>query len=137
MSVEDNKQVIRDFFEAMSDGDLDGALGTCQDDVEWTVIGDTPVSQTFRGLKALAEEFFGEVFQRVDVDAGVKIEILEMIGEGDRVVARGQGTITGNHGPYNNTYCYVFTLRDGKIAANVLYLDTALIHRSLYGKNIA
>jgi len=137
MSLEDNKQVIRDFFEALCGGDMDGALALCHDDVVWTIIGDTPVSKTFHGHKGVAEDLMGEVARVVKEEDGLRVDIIEMIAEGDKVVARAQGTITGNHGPYNNTYCHVFTVRDGKIADDVEYLDTALIHRSLYGKKVA
>ncbi len=52
-------------------------------------------------------------------------------------VARVQGTIEGKHGPYNNTYCHVFTVRDGKIVEDIEYLDTALIHKSWYGRTLS
>ncbi len=136
MSVETNKQTVRDFFAALSGGDLAGALALCHDDVVWTIIGETPVSKTFTGTKAVEDELMGEVLKVIDVNAGIQVDIVELIAEGDKVVARAQGTITGNHGPYNNTYCHVFTLRDGKIAEDVEYLDTALIHRSLYGQKL-
>ncbi len=137
MSVEANKQVIRDFFDTLCGGDMDGALALCHEDVVWTIIGDTPVSKTFHGHKGVAEDLMGEVFEVIDADAGIGIDILELIAEGDKVVCRAQGTITGKHGPYNNTYCHVFTVRDGKIAEDMEYLDTALIHGSLYGKRVA
>ncbi len=137
MSIEDNKQVIRDFFSTLCGGDMDGALALCHDDVVWTIIGDTPVSKTFHGHKGVAEDLMGEVFKVINEEDGLRVDIIEMIAEGDRVVARAQGTITGNHGPYNNTYCHVFTVRDGKIAEDIEYLDTTLVHRSLYGKKVA
>ena len=136
MSIEDNKQVIRDFFAALTGGDMAGAMALCHDDVAWTIIGDTPVSKTFHGPRGVEDELMGEVFKVVDVDAGLSVEILELIAEGDKVVARAQGTITGNHGPYNNTYCHVFTVRDGKIVEDIEYLDTVLIERALYGKKL-
>lgn len=137
MSLEENKQVIRDFFDALTSGNMDGALALCHDDVEWTIIGDTPVSKTFHGHKGVAEDLMGEVAQAIKEEDGLQVDIIEMIAEGDKVVCRAQGTITGNHGPYNSTYCHVFTVRDGKIASDMEYLDTALIHMALYGKKLA
>ena len=52
-------------------------------------------------------------------------------------VARVQGTIEGKHGPYNNTYCHVFTVHDGKIVEDIEYLDTTLIHKSWYGRTLS
>ncbi len=136
MSVESNKQVIRDFFERLTGGDMEGAMALCHDDVAWTIIGDTPVSKTFHGPGGVEGDLMGEVFKVVDADAGLRVDIIEMIAEGDKVVCRAQGTITGNHGPYNNTYCHVFTVRDGKIAEDMEYLDTVLIEHALYGKKL-
>ena len=65
------------------------------------------------------------------------MEMVELIAEDDKVVARIKGTVTGKYGPYNNTYCHVFTVRDGKIVENIEHLDTALIETALYGKKLA
>jgi hypothetical protein len=67
----------------------------------------------------------------------VHVEIIELIAEGDKVVARAQGTVKGLYGPYNNTYCYVFTVRGGQIVEDIEYLDTLLIERALYGRKLA
>ena len=134
MSVEENKQVIRDFFAALSNGESDRVRGLLHENVAWTIIGDTPVSRTFKGIDGFETDLLGAVFRQIDADAGVKVDIVELIAEGDKVVARAQGQITGKYGPYNNTYCHVFTVRDGKIVEDMEYLDTLLIERALYGR---
>ena len=137
MSAEANKQVVSDFFAALSRGDAEAAFALCSDDITWTVIGDTPASGTYRGMKSVQEDFLGKVFQQIDAEAGISMELVELIAEGDKVVARTQGTITGKYGPYNNTYCHVITVHDGKIVEDFEYLDTALIETALYGKHLA
>ena len=137
MSVEANKQVVREFFSAMSDGNLEGALAVLAADIVWTIIGDTPVSKTFRGLKDLEGNLVSEISRRVKLEVGITLEVVELIGEGDKVVARVQGTCEAKHGPYNNTYCHVFTVHDGKIVEDIEYLDTSLIHESWYGKTLS
>ena len=101
------------------------------------MIGDTPVSGTYRGRKAIQEDFLGRLFQQIDHEAGIGMEMVELIAEGDKVVARTRGTIAGKYGPYNNTYCHVFIIRDGKIVENIEHLDTALIETALYAKKLA
>lgn len=50
------------------------------------------------------------------------------MAEGDFVVAQVRGQARKKDGtPYNNTYCHVFRLRDGKIIAVNEYMDTELI----------
>ena len=136
MSSEANKQIIRDFFAALSNGDAARVRALLHDDLAWTIIGDTPVSRTFRGIEDFENGILGAVFKQIDPAAGVRVDIIELIAEGDKVVARAQGAVKGLYGPYNNTYCHVFTIRDGKIIQNFEYLDTLLIERSLYGRTL-
>ncbi len=105
--------------------------------VAWTIIGDTPLSKTFRGVDGIENGLLGPVFKQIDPSAGVHVEIIELIAEGDKVVARAQGTIKGLYGPYNNTYCHVFTVRGWQIVEDIEYLDTLLIERALYGRKLA
>jgi uncharacterized protein len=137
MSTDANKQIIRDFFAALSTGDMARVRELLHKDVAWTIIGDTPVSKTFHGIDDFETGIIAAVFKQIDPAAGVRVDITEMIAEGDKVVARAQGTIKGLYGPYNNTYCHVFTVRDGKIVDNTEYLDTVLVERSLYGRKLA
>ena len=137
MSTEANKQVVKDLFAALSRGDNEAGFQLLADDMIWPVIGDTPVSGTYQGLKAIQEDLLGRVFQQIDHEAGIGMEMVELIAEGGNVVARTRGTIAGKYGPYNNTYCHVVTIRDGKIVENIEHLDTALIETTLYGKKLA
>jgi ketosteroid isomerase-like protein len=137
MSVAENRKVVHEFFSAMSNGNLQGALNVLDVNIVWTIIGDTPVSKTFRGLKDLEENLVKEIFRCVNPEAGIFLEVIETISEGDKVVARVEGTVEGKYGPYNNTYCHVFTVNDGKIIENMEYLDTTLIHKSWYGKTLS
>ena len=66
MSTEANKQVVIDFFAALSRGDDEAGFQLLADEMTWTVIGDRPVSGTYRGLKAIPEDFLGKVFQQID-----------------------------------------------------------------------
>ena len=137
MSIESNKQIIRDFFAALSNGDSNRLRELMHTDIAWTLIGNTPLSQTYRGHAGVEKGLLAAVGKVIDARAGVGLAIIEMIAEGDKVVCRAQGTVTGKHGPYNNTYCHVFTVRNGQIVEDIEYLDTALIERALYGRTFA
>jgi ketosteroid isomerase-like protein len=51
-----------------------------------------------------------------------------IIGEGDDVVVLAKGEVTTKSGAaYNNDYCFVFRMEDGRIAAVTEYMDTALV----------
>ena len=136
MSVEENKRVVHEFFNTVSNDNFQGALSVLDVDIVWTIIGDTPISKTFRGLKDVEENLLKEIFRCTKREAGINLEVVETICEGDKVVARVQGTVEAKYGPYNNTYCHVFTVRDGKIIEDIEYLDTALINKTWYGRTL-
>ena len=135
MSIEANKEVVKAFFAAFNRGDVDAALDLLANDMTWTLTGTTPLSGTYRGKDSVRDDFFGKVMQQVDHDAPLEINVIELIAEGDKVVARTEGRVTGKYGPYNNTYCHVFTVTDGLIRANMEFLDTVLVEQALFGKS--
>jgi len=137
MSVTENKKVVCEFFSAMSNDNPVGALALLDVDVVWTIIGDTPVSKTFQGLEDVEENLLKEIFRCVKREAGITLDVVETIAEDDKVVARVEGKVEGIYGAYNNTYCHVVTVRDGKIVENIEYLDTTLIHKSWYGRTLS
>jgi ketosteroid isomerase-like protein len=56
MSIEENVQVVKDFFAAMGDGDKQGLLALVAEDIEWIVPGeDWPLAGTHRGYAGLAD----------------------------------------------------------------------------------
>ena len=135
MSIEANKEVVKAFFAAFNRGDVDAALDLLANDMTWTLTGTTPLSGTYRGKDSVRDDFFGKVMQQIDHDAPLEINVIELIAEGDKVVARTEGRVTGKYGPYNNTYCHVFTVTDGLIRANMEFLDTVLVEQALFGKS--
>ncbi len=131
MSAETNKQIVRDYFQAIGAGDLAKALGLTSDDFTFILEGTTTYSGTYSG-HAEVQGFFATIAGAIDFENGVEVEIQEMIAEDDKVVVRTAGKMTSTSGkPYNNRYCHVFTVRDGKIAQDIEYLDTALVTQAL------
>ena len=92
----------------------------------WTNTGTTRFSGRYEGKQALMDELLGPLFGQLK--AGIASEIERLTAEGDIVVAQTRGTAETLDGtPYNNRYCQVIELRDGKIAAVTEYFDTALV----------
>ena len=55
-----------------------------------------------------------------------------IIADGDYVVVQARGEATTKDGsPYNNEYCFVYRMENGKIREVTEYLDTELVTQAL------
>ena len=126
MGIAENKQLVIDFYAAGARGDMETCFALLADDVTWTNIGTTKFSGTYAGKQALVEQLLGPLFGQLK--AGISSDIERLTAEGDVVVAQTAGTAEMHDGtPYNNTYCQVIRIQDGKIAEVKEYFDTALV----------
>lgn len=131
MGIAENKQIVLDFYDAGARGDLDACFALLADDITWTNIGSTKFSGTYSGKQAIAENLLGPLFNQLK--SGISSHIERLIAESDFVVAQTNGqaeTLDGT--PYNNIYCQVIRIHDGRIAEVKEYMDTALID-SVFG----
>lgn len=125
MGIAENKQVVRRFYDAAARGDTDACFSLLADDVKWTNIGTTKFSGTYTGKQVLLEQLLGPLFAQLK--AGISPTIENLIAEADVVVAQTTGTAETHDGvPYNNSYCQVIRIREGKIAEVKEYFDTQL-----------
>lgn len=126
MGIAENKQVVRSFFDAGNRGDVEAGLALLADDITWTNIGSTRFSGHFAGKQTVINELIGPLFG--ELEAGITGTIDNLVAEGEFVVAQVRGEAKKKDGtPYNNTYCHVFRVRDGKIVAVNEYMDTELV----------
>ena len=133
MGIDENKQVVQAFYDAGARGDMDACFALLADDIEWTNIGSTKFSGTYTGKQALVEQLLGPLFGQLK--AGISSSIENMIAEADFVVAQTTGTAETHDGkPYNNSYCQVIRVREGKIAEVKEYFDTELTS-SVFGSD--
>lgn len=131
MSTSDNKQVVLDFYAAGARGDMDTCFALLADDISWTNIGSTRFSGTFTGKQELLEKLLGPLFGQLK--NGIASTVEHLVAEGDVVVAQTSGraeTLDGK--PYNNSYCQVMRICDGRIAEVMEYMDTQLVE-SVFG----
>lgn len=125
-SPSDNKAIIERMYAALAAHNPEGFLAGLSDDVQWTIIGSTRFSKTYDGkaqlVAELLEPFMGEL------DGAATITPKQLIAEGDCVAMQSQGLARTVHGKdYNNTYCHVFRIRDGRVSEVTEYLDTELV----------
>ena len=127
MSTEQNKDLVRRAMAALGRGDMEGYLADAADDFAFTLTGTTPFSGTLHGKRAVLD-MLRTGLQPSLASPGIEMTIENLIAEGEYVVeqARGQArTAAGKD--YNNTYCRVWRIVDGKVQSLVEYLDTELV----------
>ena len=131
--VEANKQQVRAAFEAMGRSDIGPLVELMTDDFSWIVEGKSKFSNRFDGKATVERKLLQPLFETFATP--YQFEIEEIIAEGDRVVVLGRGQVRTKWGKdYNNSYCFVLRLADGKLAELREYLDTALVE-SVFGSD--
>jgi ketosteroid isomerase-like protein len=129
MSIEENVQVVKDFFAAIGSGDKQALLALVTEDIEWIIPGeDWPLAGTHRGHAGLAD-----VLQK----ASEEIEMTypkppEFVAQGDRVLAIGvaTGTIKATNKTFRDDWVFDITVRKGKLTKIREYIDTQALARA-------
>src|SRR4051812_3731556 len=130
MSALSNKKLIWGIFAELGRGNTRAMADALADDVRWTFPGNwswagtwEPKSEVMNGLLLpLMKQFPG----------GYRSEADFVLAEGDRVVVQARGHATTARGEaYDQTYLYIFRIRDGRITEVVEHCDTALVERVL------
>ncbi len=126
ISTGDNKQLMRAVFDELSKGNSRPFVDALSDDVRFTVIGTTKWSGTHRGKQTVLNDLLRPL--TAQFADRYKANAHRFVAEGDMVVVEFRGAVTTKSGtPYNNTYCWVCRIADGKILELTEYCDTALV----------
>ena len=117
-------EIVRDFYDKLTNGDAPGALGLMAPDIEWITMWHYKVDG--RGPERVAEGLFKPLMAEWSSFALVPTEF---ITEGETVVSLGD--FTGVHGSTGKKaaarYAHVWTVKDGKIARFRQYIDTLAV----------
>lgn len=130
-SPEDNKKLIRDYFDAVSSGASEKLAAAFADDIEWWVPPSSPMAGTYKGKEAV----FGLFAQGVSLYAPepMKIEILGMVADDRKVAAELHITAkTAKGAEYSNFYHFLFEIEGGQIKGVKEYVDTLYAQRTLF-----
>ncbi len=109
-----NKSILQRANAAVSQGDNEGFLSNCHDDLIWNFVGD----QILRGKEAVRE------YMRENYKSPPKFSVTHMIEEGDFVTAIGSIMIKVDEGFENlHTYCDVWRFQDGKMIELMAFVN--------------
>jgi ketosteroid isomerase-like protein len=128
MSIEENVQVVKDFFAAMGSGDKQGLLSLVAEDIEWIIPGkDWPLAGMHRGHAGLTA-----LLQKASETVETSTEPSEYVAQGDRVLVVGvaKGKIKATNKTFDDDWIFAITVRNGKVANIREYIDTHALARA-------
>lgn len=120
--TQSNHQLVRDFFAALSMGNLPDELLT-PDMTAWTTTSGTSDKARFQGgVKLLASIFAGTLRYSID----------SLTAEEDRVAAEVQsrGTLVNGEN-FRNTHVFMFRIRDGRVASVAEHMNALIVREQL------
>lgn len=126
--MSDNVAVVREFFAALEQGDLPGAIQLVGEEVDW----QSPVTRAhppeipwsrIRSTKEEVREFFKELGQKVKPEG---FKLFQITAQDDRVVVEGQnrGKVQKTGKTYEHDWVMIFSVRSNKIIRFRHYYDT-------------
>jgi uncharacterized protein len=129
MSIQENVQIVKDFFAAMGGGDRQGLLALSAGDIEWIIPGeDWPLAGTHRGHAGLAA-----LLQKASDTVKTSFpKPPEFVAQGDRVLVVGfaRGRVKATNKTFEDDWVFAITVRNGKLAKIREYVDTQALARA-------
>ena len=126
MGSAENKKLIQEAFVSWANDDSMVFFKLLTDTASWAVRGTCPISGTYMDRERLIADALTP--QRAKLAGSPTPTVLNLIVERDAVVIQWMGKGTTKTGqPYNNSYCYVVQMENGRITRETAYLDTELV----------
>jgi ketosteroid isomerase-like protein len=129
MSIQENVQIVKDFFAAMGRGDKQTLLALTSEDIEWIIPGeDWALAGTHRGHAGLAD-----LLQKASDTVETSFpKPPEFVAQGDRVLVVGfaRGKVKATNKMFEDDWVFAITVRNGKLAKIREYVDTQALARA-------
>ncbi|KRR26720.1 ketosteroid isomerase [Bradyrhizobium lablabi] len=131
MSAAANKKLVQQVYADSANRSGTTFLDNLAEDVTWVVTGQYSWSGEFRGREAINNGLMGHL-RSLLAAARPRTLAFNFIAEGDYVVVEARGDNVAKSGErYDNQYCMVWRIEDGKIKEIKEYCDSALVERVL------
>ena len=117
-----NKQMIQTAFDAWRGG-TGGPFDLLAADATWTIVGNSPVSRTFKSKQEFIDVVITPFNKRLSKP--LRPTVRNIYADGDTVIALFDGEGTAQDGkPYQNTYAWFMQMHEGKIIRVTAFFDT-------------
>jgi len=126
----ENKRLMQRICGELAKGNGKPFVESLADDFVWTLVGTTAWSGTYRGKREVVDRLLKPLFAQFDGPYTNTAQ--RFIAEGDLVVVECRGRVATRSGKrYDNTYCWVCRIADGKLRELTEYMDTQLMAEAL------
>jgi ketosteroid isomerase-like protein len=137
-SISNSKQIIVDLFNAFASRDEERIRQCFTLDAKWDAPPDNATSGAYgrpAGAASPAEiaHFIAVDFGRLFV-SDIQRDVRMLLADGNIVVMEYRlqaKLVNGRH--YDNDYCFIFEIRDGKVASMREYMDTQRGAKCIFG----
>jgi len=121
-----NKKLMQDIFAELSNGNDKLFVEAMADEMKWIWMGSGQWSKTFDGKNEILGKLWIAV--RETLKPPYKVHSKNFIADGDYVAVEAVGENTTPEGKtYQNKYCWVCKVVNGKIYELKEYMDTQLV----------
>jgi len=123
-----NEQLVRQFFDTLSTGDLEALRKLIHPEGSWEVMGTTiPGAGLTSGRDAVIDVFLAPVRGMFE-PGDPKVTIKRMVSSGDTVAAETEAIgMLSNGNRYHNRYAWMIDIKDDQVCHLKEYMDTAYI----------
>ena len=126
MSESKNKELMQNIFAELSKGNDSLFVEAMADEMKWIWMGSGQWAKTFDGKKEILGTLWSAV--RKTLKPPYKVHSKNFIADDDCVVIEAVGENTTPEGKtYQNKYCWVCKIVNGKIYELKEYMDTQLV----------
>ena len=129
MSIDQNVQIVKDFFAAVGRGDTQGLLALCAEDIEWIIPGeDWPLGGTRRGHDGL-KDLLQKESETMETSF---METREFVAQRNRVLVIGfaKGSVKATKRTWEDHWVFAMTVQNGKLTNIREYIDTQALARA-------
>ena len=129
MSAAENRKLMQTIFAGAAAGDRALFVDSLADDVTMTVTGQYSWSQTFHGKESVLRDLYGYVASLLKQRRTVPFRF---IADDEWVAVEARGDMETHAGErYDNHYCLIYRIENGKIHEIREYQDSTLCERVL------
>jgi uncharacterized protein len=123
----DNERLVWTWFEKLSAGDFEALRSMLHEEATWKVQvrGVQGAGVTHKGRKGILDDFLKPVRLGLFKEGDPKLPIDNILSKGSLVAVECRGIGQMKSGTeYNNLYCWLVEVKDGKIFAIREYMDS-------------